>query len=88
MNYASPLVNFDVSIGESSKQNHSIDKTIQFGLLNKSNIIDTVQLNNCVAVNSCMDSKPMTSLNLSASQSNKFGYTHQLQVSIGIYTPL
>lgn len=73
VNYTNPVLNVDINVGESSRSNHSIDKTVQFSsLMNKPIDINTVQLNNSyMSVNSCMDGKSVPCF-LGTSQNGKF----------------
>lgn len=77
MSFIPKNVNVDVSIGESSRQSHSIDKTVPFGSFlkcNSSQLTDTAQINNKVPVKSCSDAKSISS------QNSKFGYINPTQV--------
>lgn len=67
----------EISVGEPSRQIHSIEKTVQFGLLknSSSHMNDTVPLANRIPAKGC------TELKAAASQNGKYAYANPAQVS-------
>lgn len=76
MSYTPKNMNMEISVGEPSRQMHSIDKTVQFGSLKSSSsqLNDGVQLSNRVPAKGC------TEIKAAASQNGKYAYSNPTQV--------
>lgn len=81
MSYTPKNMNMEISVGEPSRQMHSIEKTVQFGSLKNSSsqLNDSVQLANRAPVKGC------TEIKAAASQNGKYAYSNPTQVRLFLH---